>query len=291
MTHAEKPSLERAARFLYANGRRLERALFECRYRGGPGSAVAAALRAYRNPDGGLGHALEPDVRAPGSMPLHCELGLRALEDADLRDPELAAGVCEFLATVAEADGRVPIVTREVRDHPHASHWDAPPFVGDSPNPTAALAGLLLAQGVRHPWPARAVEWSWARLERPVEEAHEAVSALTFLERVPERARAEELAVRLLRDPAGLAWYLPEPGDGYGLTPLHLCPTPRSIARAAFPDALLERNLDLLAARQQEDGGWPEIHAAPSPAAALEWRGRWTLDALDVLRAWGRPAG
>jgi hypothetical protein len=45
--------------------------------------------------------------------------------------------------------------------------------------------------------------------------------------------------------------------------------------------------------RQHPDGGWrmypsaPISWDAPSPAAILEWRGRWTLDAICRLAAYG----
>ena len=65
-------SLERAADFLWRNARLLERTMFAQEFLGGPPDAVLNALMAYRNADGGFGSALEPDVRAPGSMPLHC---------------------------------------------------------------------------------------------------------------------------------------------------------------------------------------------------------------------------
>jgi hypothetical protein len=86
-----------------------------------------------------------------------------------------------------------------------------------------------------------------------------------------------------------LGWYI---GDArstvYGVTPLHLCPSPDAIARAAFADDLIEAHLDALASRQQDDGGWPITWNAPSPAAELEWRGRLTWEALSRLRAYGR---
>ena len=42
-------------------------------------TAVLATLRAYRNRDGGFGHALEPDVRAPESEPASTLHGLEVL--------------------------------------------------------------------------------------------------------------------------------------------------------------------------------------------------------------------
>ena len=88
---------------------------------------------------------------------------------------------------------------------------------------------------------------------------------------------------------ANASFYLAEPGaPGYGLTPLQLCPMPDAVGRHAFPDELLETHLEHLLSQQQEDGGWPISFEPPSPAAALEWRGRWTLDALSTLRAYAK---
>jgi hypothetical protein len=74
----------------------------------------------------------------------------------------------------------------------------------------------------------------------------------------------------------------------YGLTPLHFAPAPDSPLRRLFDDAVIEAHLDDLAGRQQNDGGWPIHWAPPEGAATDEWRGRWTLDALRTLRAYGR---
>ncbi len=283
------PSLERATGFMWRNARLLERALFALLFERGPAQAVVSALRAYRNPDGGFGHALEPDVRAPDSMPVHTEFALRALNSASVLDPDIAFGACEFLAAVAEPDGRVPIVLPAVLEYPHASHWAEPIFTGDSINPTGALVGLLHEQAVQHPWLKKATECCWRRVEQPIADAHDIVSALTFLEYAPDRGRAEKTAERIVGAAGGASFYHAEPGaTSYGLTPLHLCPMPDAIGRKALAEELVEAHLDQLAAQQQDDGGWPISFEPPSPASAFEWRGRWTLDALSTLRAYDR---
>src|SRR6516165_2453596 len=95
-------SLERGAEFIWRNARLLERTLFAREFLCSPRAAVINALIAYRNTDGGFGNALEPDVRAPHSMPLHCEQAMYVLREADIRDPQLAMGVCDYLLSVAE---------------------------------------------------------------------------------------------------------------------------------------------------------------------------------------------
>jgi hypothetical protein len=281
--------LERAADFIWRNARLLERTIFARAFLNGSSEAVIAALNAYRNPDGGFGNALEADIRAPGSTPLACENALRALHESDIRDRALASGMCEFLASVAEPDGRVETTLPHIFDYPRAAHWNPPSSGSDSPNPTAGLAGLLHYQGADHEWLRRASEWCWRRLERPLGDAHEIATALRFLGYAPERARAGELAIRLATEAPRTKWFLEKAGTSdYGVTPLGLCPTLTSIGRAAFSDDLIAAHLDDLASRQQSDGGWPITWQAPGDGAAIEWRGRLTLEALLILRAYGR---
>jgi hypothetical protein len=282
-------SLERAADFIWRNARLLERALFARVFLDGPADAVLAALRAYRNPDGGFGNALEADVRAPTSTPLACEVALIVLNEAAIIDRDIARAMCDYLASVAESSGRVPIVTREIMAYPRATHWQEPLFGGDSLNPTAGVAGLLHYQGIEHPWLARATQWCWQRLEHPLDDAHEIATALRFLEYAPDRPRARATALRVAREADGARWFLKEADlSKYGVTPLHLCPRPDSIAREAFRDKLIAAHLDALAGAQEDDGGWPIRWEAPGAGAAMEWQGRVTLEALMRLRAYGR---
>ena len=62
---------ERALDFLAGHGRQLDRRRAEMLLdgRGDVAGALAAALDAYRNPDGGYGWGLEPDLRSPESQP------------------------------------------------------------------------------------------------------------------------------------------------------------------------------------------------------------------------------
>ena len=64
------PDVEAAHRFLAASGRVLDRRRFERLFLGGEARPVRDAVAAYRNPDGGFGHGLEPDERTPASQPL-----------------------------------------------------------------------------------------------------------------------------------------------------------------------------------------------------------------------------
>src|SRR4051795_4500497 len=104
------PDLDAAARFLAERGRVLDRRRFERAFAGGPALAVLDAVAAYRNADGGFGHALEPDCRAPGSQPATTALALRTLDEAAAWDAELVEGALDWLTAVEPVTGGVPFV-------------------------------------------------------------------------------------------------------------------------------------------------------------------------------------
>jgi hypothetical protein len=283
------PIVQNAAGFIWRNARLLERTQFAHAFVGGPKDAVKTAVAAYQNADGGFGNALEADLRAPESTAVACEAALVALYESAVCDAEITSRVCGYLSSIAESGGRVPIISRVVLEYPRAAHWTESSLGGDSPNPTAGLAGMLAYQGAAHPWLERATRWCWERIERPLSDAHELVCLLRFLENAEDRRGATDASLRLAKQANRLGWYVGDPRSSeYGITPLHLCPRPESIARPAFGDELIAAHLDALAARQQPDGGWPITWNAPSPAAEMEWRGRVTWEALVRLSAYGR---
>jgi len=53
--------------------------------------------------------------------------------------------------------------------------------------------------------------------------------------------------------------------------------------RRLFAPATIAAELERLAGRQQDDGGWPCDFTNYSPAATLEWRGHLTVRALSIL--------
>ena len=84
MTQLSQERFDQARRFIKSEARTVDRALFEFRFEGAPAAAVAESLSAYQNPDGGFGHALEPDVRNPASSALATSIGLQVLKELDL---------------------------------------------------------------------------------------------------------------------------------------------------------------------------------------------------------------
>jgi hypothetical protein len=254
---------------------------------GAPVSPVLDALRAYRNPDGGFGHALEPDVRAPESEPSSTLHALDVLDQVGALDHPMVADAAAWIATIAEPDGGVPFVLPTAAAHPHA------PFITPSPGGsflTFALAGRLWRAGSGEPWLRRATDWCWAKLERRDELGAYAVRcALDFLDAVPDEQRAGA-AIERLRPRLGPDGSMPVTGgtENERLTPLTLSPRPGGRSRVLFTDDQIEADLDRLEQEQQDDGGWTFDWIGWSPGQSVECRGAVTLDALITMRAHGR---
>ncbi|WP_460070187.1 hypothetical protein [Streptomyces sp. YKOK-I1] len=303
-TPPARSPLFRAEPFVWLTARVLEQRLFAYEFLHGGADPVEAALDAYRNEDGGYGHALEPDLRGPVSQPLHTAHALRVLDLVGLLGGRRIERVCRYLTAVSTADGALPAIDPGQRGYPAAPFV---PIVDDPPSDllaTGPVVGLLHRNDVWHAWLFRATDFCWQAVDS-LERSHpyEIEAAVAFLDSAPDRPRAEAAADRLGRlvrgqrlaalDPDHLDAFPVAPGyaPGEHHFPHDFARTPRSLARAWFTDDEMARSLDLLAGEQQEDGGWPVRWRHWAPAPALEARPMVTIEALRTLRAHGRPIG
>lgn len=287
MTSAD---FEAAAQFLASTGRVLDRRRFGRLFGTDGPEPVRDAVAAYRNPNGGFGHALEPDGRCPGSQPLAIALALATLDEAGTWDDDLVQGACGWLERHAPAAGGAVAFDPSIEGWPHAPWWA--PEAGQPPSisTTGLLAGALHARRVRHPWLDRATELMWTMIsELTTTSPYDMRGVMYFLDRVPDRDRAGKAFGQcgpLILDQGLVTLDPAAPGEIH--TPLDFAPLPGSLARRLFRPDVIEAHLDHLAAAQQDDGGWMFNWPAWSPAAAADWRGSITVDALRLLRGNGR---
>ncbi|MGM7670163.1 hypothetical protein [Microbacterium sp. A93] len=286
-----------AEEFVVTHGRLLERRRINLALHGGGVDGVLAALGAYRNPDGGFGHGLEPDVRSPHSEFLSTLTALDLLASWDLPDHPWVRSGLEWVASLSAVDGSVPFVTEPSLGWPHA------PWVQSTPGGshlTYGFSAAALLTGFEGGWAEAAAEWCRLHLARfgdrrqppdhdlPAYEAKYAVRFLSaestrdpsthpVLSRLSTRLQAEGAlhvaggaqderihAIDLLHNP----WSLPFPTD-----------LPARLA----PDEVVAQGRRWLAAGQQADGGWTVDWPAWCPAQGLEWRGLRTVEALEIL--------
>lgn len=282
--------LPAAHRFVTLHARLLDR-----RRLAGDPALIRAALAAYRNADGGFAY-LEPDLPDAASQPIAALAALEILHeiDAPAEDP-LLIDLANWLVRVSGPDGGVPsVLPYDVDAVPHAP-WMAP--VADPPSSllmTAAVAAAAqragVGEGPGRAWLDSASAFVWDHLgQLDRSSGYETKYAIDFLDATPDHARAEgaldEIAATL--GPA-VALNVGGGTDGETLTALSVAPSPDHAGRRVFDPAAVERQLDELAAGQQDDGGWMFDWLAWNDAVAWAWRGRITVDALRILQANGR---
>jgi hypothetical protein len=287
---------ESAARdFMVTHARILDRRRFELRQGEADSAGVLAALDAYRNPDGGYGWGLEPDLRSPESQPGAALHAFEVFADIAPATAPQAVALCDWLHSITLDDGGVPMalpLTVTVGSGPWWIDSDKSASSLQITAITAASAHRVAAHDAavaEHPWLARATDYCATAIESLTERpfAYALEFAVRFVDalHLKEPERAEALLERL-------RGYIPADGrvavtggvEGESLHPLDFAPYPDSLARSMFDDDVIAADLARLAGLQQEDGGWVVDFHSFSPAATLEWRGYATVNALDILR-------
>lgn len=303
---ADDDRLTRAAQVVWQHARVLEQRRFRHHFEVPDQAGVLAALAAYETDDGGYGFALEADGRGPVSQPLHVDFALKVLDDIGTIPRDIAERVCGYLASLTRPDGGLPGVHESIRDYPKAPWWFVDDGTAGSLIPTASIAGILLANGIKHPWVAGAVDFCWGAVEAIAEHGdthpYGIVNALAFLDNVPEadHERAAATAAKLGELVRDKHWVLLDPSrpDDYALPhgyapgefvlPYDYAPKPTALARKWFSDKEFDLALTALADEGEADGGWQVRWKIWSPVVESEWRGYATVQALLTLRTFGR---
>ena len=194
-----------AENFVWSAARLVDRHRYSLLFADGPAEPVIDALRGSLNPDGGFGHALEPDLRCPGSQPAPTLYALEILNETGVAGGEIARDARAVSASIAVRDGGIPSVLPGFEDYPHA------PWFASGPGSvlTLALVAVLHAGGVSDDdWLSRATDWCWRSIETNEQPGGYWLKyACAFLDVVPDaerdRAAIASLATRV--DPSAVA--------------------------------------------------------------------------------------
>ncbi|MFF5207210.1 hypothetical protein [Streptosporangium sp. NPDC000396] len=290
--------LSAAAAFMATHARVLDRRRFELLMDRADPAAALAALDGYRNPDGGYGWGLEPDLRSPESQPGAALHAFEVFEDIAPATAPQASALCDWLESVSLPDGGLPFALPLTVAAGTAPWWkSADPAVSalQITTVTAAAAWRVAAHDpavAAHPWLRRATRYCLGAIEAIDQQppAYVLAFAVRLLDIVHDsRPEAADLLRRLGR-------YLPADGrvrveggtENEALHPLDFAPHPDRPARDLFAPEVISADLDRLTALQQDDGGWVVDYATISPAGSLDWRGHTTVRAVDILRRNGR---
>ena len=286
--------------FLKNQARPLERQLYLYHFDGGILADVLAELGRLQNPDGGFGHALEPDLRLPASSVIATSIAFQHFRELHIpADSPLLVNGCHYLCDNYDATARNwPIIPPTVDDSPHAPWWT---YGGDLShslsNPRAEILGYLYDYPVHFPTAMRqqvtdsVVEYLLAQPDNL--DMHDLMCFVRLYETpsLPEPIkrslfdklkRVAEHVVR--RDPAQWA--------DYGLQPLGIVSSPDAPFAALFQSEL-ESNLNFLI-DQLDDAGywnpnwfWGDLWPDAWMEAERDWRSVLTLANLRILHAFG----
>jgi hypothetical protein len=287
--------LDAAKAFMAGHARALDRHRLSLVLGEGEAARPLAALGAYRNPDGGYGWGLEPDLRSVSSQPVGA---MHAMEVFAECGPSVtsrrAVELCDWLEGRTLADGGLPLALPV--DDPAGS---SPIWTSADPSvSTLQMTSQVAAHAHRlaphqpevadHPWLAVATRYCLEEIRRMDREpqAHELMFSIAFLDAAAQRLpEADELLDNLGRHiPDDSVVRVQGGTEDEALHPTQLSPWPGLPSRRLFSEHVIDADLERLAGLQQRDGGWTVDFEPASAAAALEWRGYATAQAIAILK-------
>ena len=290
--------LAAAASFMATHARALDRRRFEALFAGGGAGPVLGALEAYRNPDGGYGWGLEPDLRSSESQPGGALHAFEAIVDVAPATTPRSAELCAWLERSSLPDGGLPFalpLADPAGVAPFWARWDPQRSSLQITAYVAAMAHRVAEHDravAEHPWLSRATRFCVDAIAALEDRPHALVvtASLWFADALhrSDPGAADPVLQRLgpLVPPDGVL-RVEGGAEDEAVRPLDLAPAPDGPVRALFDDDVIAADLERLAGGQHDDGGWSVDFDSYSPAAALEWRGHTTVRALTVLRAHG----
>jgi hypothetical protein len=290
--------LHQTSEFMDSHARLIDRHRYALLVGDGHPEQAIDSLAAFRNPDGGFGWALHPDLRAAASQPVAALHAFELFDEVAPATSPLAAGLCDWLESASLADGGLPFALAGSAGAGSAPMWEASDHTRSSLLITAGAceAAHRVARHdpavAEHPWLARATEYCVTAIGE-LEEPDVAITlrfALLLLDRLDRNGAGpvgelERLTALL---PASATMEVTGGAEGERMRPLDFSPEPGGPLRERIAADVIAGDLERLAAEQADDGGWDVDWNVYSPMAALEWRGDATVRAVKILKANGR---
>jgi hypothetical protein len=282
----------KARDFILTNARMIERRLFEFHFANGDMNGVFHAVYAYRNPDGGFGHGMEPDTASPESQPLFSIMALETLDEVGYLTKEIILNdFMPYFESITTEKGGIPWMFIPKSTYPCEEHfktvkeWSAL-------STTAPLLGILEKYKIDIPWMKKAEQFVWGEFER-IKDKHIFCYLcvprwLTFLKYTKSQDKAKK-TINDLKNWISNNEIICEDksDDGWGLYgkphSLNYATSSESILYSLFTKEIIESDLKELINRQKNDGRWDTWYGI-SEGTKLEWAGIQTLWALKTMK-------
>ena len=274
----------------------IERRLFEFHFANGDIKGVFHAVYAYRNPDGGFGHGMEPDTASPESQPLFSIMALETLDEVGYLTKEIILNdFMPYFESITTEKGGIPWMFRPKSTYPCEAHFKTIKEWG-ALSTTAPLLGILEKYKIDIPLMKKAEQFVWNEFER-IKDKHIFCYLcvprwLTFL----KYTKSQEKAKKTINDLKN--WIVADgvlckdkSDDGWGLYgkphSLSYVPYPDNILNPIFSKETIESDIEGLINRQKDDGRWDTWYGI-SEGTKLEWAGIQTLETLMILKNYDR---
>lgn len=302
MTQLSQGAFDKAAEFIAAKARPIDRALFEYHFGSGSLSDVIAELAKYQNDDGGFGHGAEPDVRMPFSSAIGSTIAFQLLRNLAVQGDEsiVRDGIAYFERTYDRSIGGWEVVDSQSDGYPHAVWWNYKPFKGQleplmRANPGPEIIGYLhlysdhadadFVRGVTN-------QILDTFDELPDDMEFHAMMCFIRLAEMAGESVSERLLPKLHRGVHMVTTGNSDDWQAYGGRPLWFAPKPDSLMANELRDSI-QAQLDYEIDDQTDDGSWLpnwswQQYEDVWEVVKVEWAGHLTLRNLVTLRAWGR---
>lgn len=255
-------SIENARCFVHAHGEMSERALWDYLFADGPVERVHQCLFCYKNSDGGWGHGLEHDIKAPASNPLMLEFLLSVIRDTGLPIGNLLDHTPEWLENIQKPDGSLENPP-DLLEYPHGQWWQEGQTIPDS------ITGNLLALNICPPTVQERTR-TWVSNNHTLEKIREnnwlfmAYHAHDYFLNEGDFPDLDKYQSATLENIYTCALAHEERGEMNKLFPFFQFATgPETRVAKEAPSGLIDRFLDHLESTQRDDGGWDDEHGLP----------------------------
>ena len=274
-------SINKALCYIHAHGNLWERALWDYLFAEGPLERVHACLLPYKNPDGGWGHGLEHDIKAPLSNPLMLEFLLSMMRDTGLPPGSILDGTPEWLASAQIEDGSLANPPG-LGEYPRAQWWEEGQSIPDS------ITGNMIKHDLC-PDSVREKTRAWVKANLRLNDIREnnwlfmAYHPFDYFFNEDDYPDVEKYREATLENIYSTALEHEKKREERKLFPFfQFAPGPDSIVARNAPSGMVDRFLDILQDAQREDGGWDDEHGLDY------WHPYFSTVILLALKRFGR---
>ncbi|MFW9972906.1 MAG: hypothetical protein ACFFDF_22155 [Candidatus Odinarchaeota archaeon] len=256
-------------KFVFLNGRLLERKLFSLFFENGNKDDVIKALLAYQNLDGGFGNGIEPDLLCPDSTAIGAETTMYILDLLEYPDNEITENLFNWIIKEQNEEGYINHPPKNMYNYPFQQWWGNPDELR-----ILAISGLLKKWGFKDTAFYKKVKRFYLTLSLPKEVTFYEYPYFIYLKYLGENTEEKRMLQQIINQ---LPSIFEKNREHYPLFGRHWYH-----ALDMVDKKIVNNEADNFFNGLQDDGGLKIIYQN-----LPHWRPIWTLDGLILLKKSG----